>query len=289
MKIKLLSRENWSEVISDIEQATEKLGVKIEPSFYFLGHMPREEYLKGKFGICRQFLTVLLPREFVILHADFPVQGAAGWFTLVSGIPIIQIYQRGLQSIEPNFKYWESEILVHELCHYFYWRNGLEDKTHYFHYDRKNLMSAVEDIIYQLYIKKVGLLEQVVRLLRRLKPLQQEDIERTIVLHHSATSRDFTRVETLVRNIAKTHPGGFYNYYIDKDGGVHPQVIIDKKRNTIDVCVIGDFTKESPSEGQIKAIKRIITGKQWTTHKELAEKGLARPSLCPGNLKEFLS
>lgn len=169
MKIKLLTNENWDKVLEEVSVATEKLGVEIEPTPHFMGHMPREEYLDGKYGINRQYLSVILPREFVILHADFPIEGASGWFSVINGNPVIQIYQRGTQfSRDPNFKYWESEIIIHELCHYYYWKNGLEDRTHYFDYEKNDLMSAVEDIFVGLYAKKVGLMERAVRLMRKI-------------------------------------------------------------------------------------------------------------------------
>lgn len=289
MKIKLLSNESWTDALKDMEKATDKLGIEIEPSFYFLGHMPSQEYREGRYGIDKGYLSTILPNELVILHADFPVNGASGWFSVINGNPVIQIYLRGLQSMDPDFKYWESETIIHELCHYQYWKNGLEDRTHYFHYERNSLMSAVEDITHQLYIKKIGLLEKAVRLLRQLTAkLPEEETEKLIVVHHSATPKDTTRVETLIKNISKKYEGGFYDYYIDKNGVVYPQEVSSKYRDTIDVCVIGDFTTEKPTQGHIQSLRGIIDGRKYISHKELAKLGRAKKSECPGELMEYL-
>lgn len=181
MTIKLLSDgQNWAEVIEDMRKALDKLGVVIEFKPHFMGHLPREEYRPGRFGIERRFLSAILPNRPVILHTDrFRVQGAAGWFSVMNGRLVIQVFQRGTHSREPDFKKWESEIIVHELCHYFYWRNGLPDRTHYWHYERNSLMGAIEEIYIALLKRKVGLLERIVRLLRkRLVAPPQEPISR---------------------------------------------------------------------------------------------------------------
>ncbi len=288
MKTKLLSEENWSEVLKEIEDVIAKFGVIIEPSFYYLGHKPLEEYLPGKFGINRGFLSVILPSESSILHTELIGSNVGGWFTIINGKMSIQIYERGIHSIDHSFKYWESEIIIHELCHYYYWNNGLVDRTHYWHYEKRNLMSAVDEIVYELYLKKIGLMEQAVRLLRKLttSPISEE-VEKLKVVHHSATSRDYTKVETIVNNLKKKYKGGFYNYIIDKDGNIYEQEVSDKYRDTVDILVIGNFTTEEPLPAQIKALKSLI-GKNYISHKKLADKGFATPSLCPGVLMDYL-
>ncbi len=91
MKARLLSQEDWSKVLKEVESVTEILGVDIETSFYLLAVRPLEEYLPNKFGIDRQFLSTILPREPSILHTDLKGTNVGGWFTIINGEMAIQI------------------------------------------------------------------------------------------------------------------------------------------------------------------------------------------------------
>lgn len=139
----------------------------------------------------------------------------------------------------------------------------------------------------QLIKRQIELLKKLVELLK-VKLSKQK---KYYCLHHSATPRDTTRTETIIKNIRKRYNGKcFYDIIIDKTGLVtRPENVVVKSRGTTDICVIGNFTTEKPSKGQIEAVKSIIKGSRWTTHKELAEKGLATKSLCPGNLKDYIN
>jgi uncharacterized protein YbcV (DUF1398 family) len=251
------------------------------------------------FGIDRNFLSVLMKQysgdeDIIIFHApSFRVEGAGGWFTIVDGKVVIQMYQNINSTFtrDKDFKYFYGETLAHEIMHYSYWKYGIPDKTHYFHFDQGSLMLAVYDIKKELMKRQVSLLHQAVGLYRQLiaKKPATEVIQQVIALHHSATPRDLTKPEVIIEQQRKKYNGKtFYNQIIDAKGVVYNPEAIEKERGTWDILVLGDFTKEKPSGGQIQALKALLDGREWTTHKALAERGLGTPSLCPGNLEDYL-
>ena len=302
MKTRILSPStNWKPVLDEVVEKAPFLagGKDFEVSEFSVKYMLTEEYRDGKYGLNKTYLRMIIspyPEEIIMLHIpDFPVQGAVGWihYQMIDGT-VMQLYRDHLReySRSGEFKYRTAETIVHELCHRYYFKFGLQDKTHYFHYEKGRLLSAVEDIKKHLLKEKVSLLEQVVRLLRRnLTPKPDSaDIKHYYCLHHSGTSRDYTRPETIIHNSTKKHGKCFYDIIIDKDGNItYVDDPLEKERGTTDIVVLGNFVVEEPSEGQIKALKSILKGHQWTTHRELGRQGLAHPSVCPANLTNYLS
>lgn len=154
-----------------------------------------------------------------------------------------------------------------------------------------SMLEAIVDTLQQLIATMMQLIQQ-----KEKEEMPEEIIDpapdgKWYCLHHSATSRDFTRAESIIRyheNSGKYGGKCFYDHIIDKDGIFYSPEAIVKKRGTTDVCVIGDFTREKPTDQQLATLKALITNQSWTTHKELAKKGMASPSLCPGNLTDYL-
>lgn len=299
LEIKVLSpTSDWSFIEKDIKKATDLMSCHLSFTYFNISNPLVEEYQPGMDGLNRVFLANLVKQYqecgIVVLHIpNFPVRGAGGWFSYVNGKPIIQIYGQNTSrySRDPNFEYWHSEIIVHEMLHYFYWNNNLEDRTHYWHYERGDLMGGINEINDKLK-SRIVLLEQILELTKKVIGLRKQINEKTDdlwVVHHSSTARDFTRPETIAERDKKKYGGKtFYNAIMDRNGNITYYDAIDKERETKDICVIGDFTKEVPTPQQKGALKLFLQDKKYTTHKELAEKGLAVASLCPGNLIEHI-
>ncbi len=298
MRLTILSpKKDWEHIKEDLKRVN-LMGEKVDYDIVFFPvlHIKTEEYLPGKYGLDRKYLSALTKlyayADVVAIHIeDFPIKGAGGWFTIINGKPSIQLYGdlHNKYSRTGEFKYWFSELLAHELAHKYYRKAGLEDKTHYWHYEKGRLLGAFEDIISQL-TKKKGLWEQIVILTRKLLNLQhqEEQVKELWAIHHSATPRDVSRSETIIKNSKKEYGKCFYDVVIDRDGiATYPESII-KQRGTKDICVIGNFVNEKPTPQQIETLKSIIEGHDYTTHKELAEKGLASFSECPGRLMDYI-
>lgn len=299
MKLLILSPEkDWTFIKEDLAKETMGQGIDYEVKhFPLLPQVPREEYRQGLWGVSRRYLTALLDiyeGDVVLFHfPNFQIEGAGGWFSVLNGIPVIQAYGPHTRKFTRTgeFTYWFAELIAHEMAHKYYWKVNLEDRTHYWHYERKELLGAFREIITTL--KKVLSLWQTIKVLTKkvagLKMHEEEVIEKDyFCIHHSATARDLTRTETIINNGIREYGKSFYDIIIDKDGvATYPNAII-KERGTKDICVLGDFTKEKPTDKQIETLKSIIEGQDYTTHKELAEKGLATPSLCPGKLMNYL-
>lgn len=307
--IKIFSKyDNWEPVIKELtDRASFLIGRKdIKLERFNLVIMPTQEYMEGRFGIERGYLSRLFKDKqegITVLHAkDFPIQGAGGWFSYINGKPFIQFYGDHLRLSSnrwtKEFNYWSAEVIAHELCHKYYRKHGFKDKTHYFHYEVGSLMQAFEDIRKQLLKEQKSLLERAIELYRKLlQPRHEEETtsrDYTTIkfwcIHHSATSRDHTRAETIINNQKQQYGGKtFYDAIIDKDGIIYRENSIKKARGTDDVCVIGDFTKEKPTDKQVKALKSLLDGHRYITHKELAEQGKAEASVCPGNLMDYVA
>lgn len=130
--------------------------------------------------------------------------------------------------------------------------------------------------------KQIALLKRKVALLKERIALNS-----IVVVHHSATPRDTTRVESIRRNHQKRFGGQFYNYMIDFRGTLHRNETIRKNnirgKRRVDLCVFGDFTREVPTPEQIKTTKDFLKGREWITHK-----GKGSATLCPGDLERFI-
>ncbi len=300
MRVRLLSPvENWQPIL---DEAVEKAPFLVGKKDFIVTKYPvmnlSQEYRDGKYGLELNYLRVLTDNfneDVIVVHApNFVIRGAIGWINYnINDKVIIQLYDDHLReySRTGEFRYRTTETLIHEFCHKYYRKFGLADKTHYYHYDKLRLLGAVEDIKKHLLKEKVGLMEQVVRLLRKLLSSEPDvaQVKQYYCLHHSATSRDFTRAEVIMHNSIKQYGKCFYDIIIDNDGVVtRVQDPLVKERGTTDICVIGSFDRETPTQAQIKAVKEIIKGNDWTTHRDLAKKGLASPSICPGNLTSYL-
>ena len=307
MKIIILSPDkNWKHIKEDIKFLIERLKkIDIEIVFdikYFpLFHVPREEYLIGKWGLNRRFLSgisSMFDFDIIVLHApNFQVVGADGWYSKINNKPFIQIFREIKSKMVRNdeFKYRVSEILIHELCHKLSIHFNINDRTHYWELERGSLQGKIDEIIMQKLRKdKITLIKKSINLIKQLINRKITNREKTLQVikplycfHHSATDRDTTRVETIIRKQREKYKGKtFYDFIIDSKGIIHKGDPIKKTRGTIDICVLGDFTRQEPTIEQINACKTFDG--DWTSHKELAHKGLATPSVCPGNLMKFL-
>ena len=100
-----------------------------------------------------------------------------------------------------------------------------------------------------------------------------------LAVHHSATPRDQEASKALssidTNHKERLHPeaNGFgkhiaYHFVIDGKGIVHETRpldevgyhagVLDVNKHSIGICLLGDFTKERPSEGQMEALKEIL-------------------------------
>lgn len=122
---------------------------------------------------------------------------------------------------------------------------------------------------------------------------------KTIILHHSASMHDEHPLEINGWHIRRGMRCIGYHYYITKDGTIYGCRYIDTvgahckghNKNTVGVCLSGDFTKEMPTDKELKALKELIKYIECTVGHKLDIKNhreYAR-TLCPGcNLKEIL-
>ena len=88
----------------------------------------------------------------------------------------------------------------------------------------------------------------------------------------------------------------YYNIFIDKDGQSYKEHDElnwrGKGKRSIDICVIGDFTKENPIEEQLRTLQSKIKNYEEThkftktlPHSWAVKLGLVSfGSICPGNL-----
>lgn len=123
---------------------------------------------------------------------------------------------------------------------------------------------------------------------KKLKRRKYEDIT-AIVLHHSAGRGTIEDVDRIHRKRGYTCIG--YHYYITRDGKMHNGRPIEyigahakgHNKNTIGICLEGDFRKEKPTDRQIgllalavkNLMKNIPTIKTVYNHRDLCK------TLCP--------
>lgn len=123
---------------------------------------------------------------------------------------------------------------------------------------------------------------------RKLKRRKYEDIT-AIVLHHSAGRGTIEDVDRIHRQGGYTCIG--YHYYITRDGKVHNGRPIEyigahakgHNRNTIGICLEGDFRKDVPIIEQLYKLKTLVkvlleevpTIKTIYNHRDLCK------TLCP--------
>ena len=121
-----------------------------------------------------------------------------------------------------------------------------------------------------------------------------------IVLHHSATSRDNTSLNAIRRDHKKRYGRVYYRYMISGNGVVnkeHDEVNRrGKGKQSIDIMLTGNFTKESPSEVQLsslnlllKKINEISTIEATIGHNDVARYGVwGTASACPSGLLKHM-
>lgn len=137
--------------------------------------------------------------------------------------------------------------------------------------------------------------------------LNPKDI-RFLIIHHTGTSRDRTTFEAIKRNhIVKGFLDVGYHYLITADGilhkgrdegfvGVHARALsngISMNRQSLGICLTGNFEVETPTDNQIATLEGILNDKR-------AEYGVVRTNVlghfeiphataCPGrNLMPFI-
>lgn len=111
------------------------------------------------------------------------------------------------------------------------------------------------------------------------------------ILHHTATPRDKTNLDAIIRDHNKRYGRSFYQCFITADGNIHWQHKIENQRNkamSVDYCVVGDFTKEDPTDKQLEALDELTKGLDIIGHGEATKYG-ATASECPGTLLEDLA
>ena len=123
---------------------------------------------------------------------------------------------------------------------------------------------------------------------KKLKRRKYEDIT-AIVLHHSAGYGTIEDVDRIHRMRGYTCIG--YHYYITRDGKMHNGRPIEyigahakgHNKNTIGICLEGDFREDKPTAEQLEILERLIkvlfeeipTIKIIYNHKDLCN------TLCP--------
>lgn len=126
-------------------------------------------------------------------------------------------------------------------------------------------------------------------------------METYLVIHHSAGGKNET-IQT-VRDLhwPKYQGTTWYQIIIDRDGKIWREHEIKRWRGfgkySVDVCVLGDFTQEDPTQAQIQALQSVVrelrgrhSFEAELGHKELWDYGLeGTESACPGNLMDYLN
>jgi N-acetyl-anhydromuramyl-L-alanine amidase AmpD len=87
-----------------------------------------------------------------------------------------------------------------------------------------------------------------------------------IIIHHTASTRDLTLEEIRSMHMGRGWSDVGYHYYIRKDGstsqgrkenvqGAHAS---GNNKDTIGICLSGDFTQEYPTTAQIRSCNALI-------------------------------
>jgi hypothetical protein len=111
----------------------------------------------------------------------------------------------------------------------------------------------------------------------------------TLCLHHSAGNPNRPAVDDWITG------NKWYNYIIDGVGKLHRFKDSPNQREcgkTYDLCFSGNFVDGKPTQAQIDTWNTFRDNNPFdeiTIHKELAKKGCATASACPGNLLNYIS
>lgn len=150
---------------------------------------------------------------------------------------------------------------------------------------------------------------KIIKILQKLIELYQELLAKKreidyIIIHHTATARDYTTFEAINREHQRRWKGKSksqlamycgYQYLITGDGKIH-QARLDTEQgwhcnehnfNTIGIALTGNFMREKISSAQIISLEELLAEKlkqynldkkQIKGHKEM----LGSKTLCPG-------
>ena len=156
------------------------------------------------------------------------------------------------------------------------------------------LLKIMNKKILQLLQKLISLYRQLLVLKRPIKYM---------IIHHTATSRDYTKYKTINENHRKRWKGKSksqlgqycgYQYFINGKGetiqarrdtelGWHTR---GHNRKTVGICLTGSFGHEKPSTGQLNALEGLLYEKirEYKLDKSRI-KGHRdfRPTACPGD------
>lgn len=129
----------------------------------------------------------------------------------------------------------------------------------------------------QFLMKQIEILKKLIELMRRLLELKLKKKEiYYIVLHHTATARDYTSFEAINRGHKErwNYPSKLglfcgYQYLITGEGKIHQarldieQGIHCKGHNdrTIAIALTGNFMKEKMSQAQIISLEKLLAEK----------------------------
>ncbi len=238
MKIVILTnqRKKLEKALQEFKKS--QIGGDIEIRDYFFTVIGREAYTPtypDKFGIKRSYIDMLsymyAYADVIVVHyPEFKVQGAGGWHSVVNSRSVIQIYDQGdvRASLTGEFEYWFAELLTHELCHHLYRQHGLKDNTHEWHYDKKSLLGAVDEIKIHLK-KKVGLMEEIVRLTRKaisllgakIDPPQEEIVKKNYIKEWALAIQEYEGWKEGSLTYRHNNPGAlrWSKYQIDHKNG----------------------------------------------------------------------
>ena len=263
--------------------------------YHFPVEYPRAHYRDGLWGISKPWFKEWLSGnlwedqgvEAVLFHApDFEREGAAGWFTTINGMPVMQAYTR---HDEPTIRQNEFstrlvETIIHEILHYEYRKRGLLDRTHY--WMNKSYASAFEEILDQSPSRPHQWINTFINYLNS----GDEKLEEPWVLHHSGSEHD--TVQGIINYHTPKYGRTFYNVIIDKQGKVHH--MHDKLNSrglgkTRDAVALGDY-RTAYRASQVASVENFMAGKDWITHDEASEINIAgtNPTECPGKLAEHI-
>lgn len=305
MKILIITKDtekDWQPAIKEAKPFIKKLNGTGETTIIKVKTLdfnsPREEYTPNMWGIGQpwlRFMSAMYAKgyDMVMWHdRDFEVKGAGGWYIgQHNGILITQCFGKlGIKNHphKKEFKLWHADTLIHELLHGKYNKRGLPDRTHRWA-DKDNLMGGIEDLN---EIQNKWLLEKLLQIQALLQPKKGLEVcggvcHLPLIIHHSASPKTSS-----VEDVRKWS-NDFYNTII-RQGVVHK--IHDKNhRGYEEVCVVGQFYPEyekvkytKPSQLTINALKKHIGKREYMGHKEAGDKGIAEPSVCPGDLLKYL-
>ena len=160
----------------------------------------------------------------------------------------------------------------------------------------------------QLLIKSLQLQIKIIQIQIQILLLKKKKIL-YIIIHHTATSRDYTTFEAINNGHQRRWSGqslsqlGFYcgyQYLITGDGKIH-QARLDTEsgwhtsghnQNTIGIVFTGNFMIETMSNAQISSLKELLAEKLKQYSLDKSQIKLHRDftsTLCPGeNLADWI-